>query len=46
MNTDELDLFEREINDSLRFIVKEGNQDHIDSLTLIKQELNNHKENY
>lgn len=46
MTNDELLLFEKEVDDSLRFIVKVGNQDHIDSLTLIKQELNKNKENY
>ncbi len=46
MNSKQLDLFEKELDESLKFIIKEGNQDHIDSLTLIKEELNNNKEKY
>ena len=44
LSKDEVLSFKKEIDDSLNFIVKEGNQNHIDSLTLIKQELNNKKQ--
>lgn len=46
MNKADLDLFEKQIDESLKFIIKEGNQDHISSLTLIKEELNNNKQKY
>lgn len=46
MNNDDLNLLEKEIDESLKFIIKEGNQDHISSFTLIKEELNKNKKNY
>jgi len=44
LSKDEVSSFKKEVDNSLKFIVKEGNQNHIDSLTLIKQELNNKKQ--
>lgn len=41
MNKSELSQFDDEIEDSLRFIVKEGNQNHINCLTLIKKQVKN-----
>lgn len=40
MDKKELNEFEEEVDKSSRFIIKEGNETHIKSLTLIKQEIN------
>ena len=40
MDKKQLNNFKEEVNHSSRFIIKEGNETHIKSLTLIKQEIN------
>ncbi|RAP53173.1 MAG: hypothetical protein BZ137_07520 [Methanosphaera sp. rholeuAM130] len=46
MNKEEFESFKKEADDSFKFIIKEGNQDHMDSLILIKQEIKKNDENY
>ncbi len=40
MNSEEKNQLINEINKNYKFILKEGNQDHLDSLNLIKKEMN------